>query len=263
MGKSPAKRNGNPAPPRGLGRSAFSRIAYGGLGDGHNSFAHAMAWFQGKLYVGTTRSNLCMLRVQTSYEDTPLKVWPVDCPTTMDGLYALDRRPQIWCYDPAEDNWELVFRAPMIEGIDGTEVPREIGYRSMIVFHGSATEEPALYVSSWASGRAKGGLLLRCTDGRTFEPVTPYGVLDPPFSTTRSLTEFRGKVHFAPTAQRGRSGGQQNTARPQIYASDTPEAGDWQPVNVPGFGDPGNLAVFSLAVANDTLYAATFNVKGF
>lgn len=252
----------SPAPRPGLSLRDFVRVGYGGLGDGHNSFAHAMAWFRGRLYVGTTRSNLCMLRVQSSYADTPLKVWPVDCPDTMDGLYKLDRRPQIWCFDPDTGVWEKVYHAPMVEGLDGAEVPREIGYRSMIVFKGSETGEPALYVSTWAPGRAPGGLLLRSVDGRSFEAITPYGVLDPPFSTTRSLTEFRGRVHFAPTAQRGQWGGQQNVARPQIYASETPEAGDWEPVNVPGFDDAGNLGIFSLAVANDTLYAGTLNLDG-
>lgn len=251
-----------PAPGRGLARADFTRVARGGLGDGHNSFAHSMAWFQGKIYLGTTRSNLCMLRVQSAYIETPLEVWPVDCPDTMDGLYKLDRRPQIWCFDPASGTWEMLYRAPMLTLADGSEVPREIGYRSMEVFHGSATDEPALYVSTWAPGRAPGGLILRCTDGKTFAPVTSYGVLDPPMSTTRSLTDFRGQLHFAPTAQRGQSGGQQNMALAQIFASRTPEAGDWVAVNESGFGDPGNLGIFSLAVANGQLYAGTLNTDG-
>jgi hypothetical protein len=251
-----------PAPTRGLAKEQFTQRARGGLGDGHNSFAHSMAWFQDKLYLGTTRSNLCMLRVQTAYVETPLEVWPVDCPTTMDGLYTLDRRSQIWCFDPRDGSWEMLLQSPMVEGNDGRPVPREIGYRSMEVFHGTATEAPALYVSTWAPGRAPGGLILRCTDGRTFEPVTPYGVADPPFSTTRSLTTFQGRLHFAPTAQRGQTGGQQNIARPQVLASATPEAGDWEAVNEPAFGDAGNLGIFSLATAAGQLYAGTLNTEG-
>lgn len=250
----------DPAPVRGLARRDFRQIAKGGLGDGHNSFAHSMAWFRGRLFLGTTRSNLCMLRVQSSYVDTPLTVWPVDCPTTVDDLYKLDRRSQIWAYDPAEDSWEMVFRAPMIEGRDGSLVPRDIGYRSMAVHDGP--EGPALYVSTWAPGKAPGGLLMRTLDGRNFEVISPYGVLDPPMSATRSLTSFRGRMHFAPTAQRGTTGGQQNSARPQIVASDTPEAGTWTEVNAPGFGDMDNLSIFSLDVLGDTLYAGTLNTKG-
>lgn len=250
----------DPAPVRGLSRRDFRQIAKGGFGDGHNCFAHSMAWFKGRLYLGTTRSNLCMLRVQSSYVDTPLQVWPVDCPTTVDELYKLDRRSQIWAYDPADGSWEMVFRAPMIEGVNGDLVPRDIGYRSMTVHDGP--EGPALYVSTWAPGRAPGGLLMRTFDGRSFEVISPYGVLDPPMSATRSLTSFRGRMHFAPTAQRGTTGGQQNSARPQIVASDTPEAGNWTEVNAPGFGDMDNLSIFSLDVMGDTLYAGTLNTKG-
>lgn len=257
-----------PHPPAGLRRSDFRQVARGGLGDGHNSFAHSMAWFEGKLYVGSTRSNLCMLKHQTAYTDPALEVWPVDCPDTRDQLYAhVDRRSQIWAYDPAAGSWENVFRAPIVTGTDGTEVARDIGYRSMEVFHGSATEKPALYVSTWAPGRAPGGaLILRSTDGRSFVPVTPHGITDASFSTTRSLTSFRGRMHFAPTGQRDTQGkgdgAQQNFARPQIYASATPEAGDWEVVNEPAFGDPGNLGIFTLAVANGQLYAGTLNTAG-
>ena len=253
----------DPAPPRGLSRGDFTQIAKGGLGDGHNSFAHSMAWFKGRLFLGTTRSNLCMLRVQSSYVDTPLRVWPVDCPKTLDGLYKLDRQSQIWAYDPADGSWEMVYRAPMVEGRDGTQVAREIGYRSMSVYHGPDTDEPALYVSSWAPGKAPGGLLLRSTDGKAFHEVTPYGVVpDMPVSTTRSLTEFRGRMHFAPSAQRGQTGGQQNSARPVILAAKTPEEGGWVEVNPPGFGDDRNLSIFSLIAAGGQLYAGTLNPDG-
>jgi hypothetical protein len=49
---------------------------------------------------------------------------------------------------------------------------------------------------------------------------------------------------------------------PMIFASDRPEANDWQLANDPGFGDPGNDGIFSLAVAGDTLYAGTLNLAG-
>ena len=253
----------DPFPTKGLHERDFTRVGVGGLGDGHNNYAHSMAWFKGKLYLGTTRSNMCMLRLQSSYATMPLQIWPVECPDTMDGLYQLDRRSQIWAFDPADGSWEMVFRAPLVEGADGKPVPREIGYRSMLVYQGPGDDEPALYIAAWAPGRAPGGLILRSRDGKSFEPVTKYGIIDPPFSVTRSLIEFRGRMHFAPTARRGTDGGQQNsTGLPQIFASDTPEAGDWQPVNDPGFGGAGNLGIFSLAVANDTLYAGTLNLEG-
>jgi len=39
----------------GLRRRDFRRIARTGFGDGMNAYAHSMAWFNGHLYVGTTR----------------------------------------------------------------------------------------------------------------------------------------------------------------------------------------------------------------
>ncbi|MBL4812912.1 MAG: hypothetical protein JKX69_11290 [Rhodobacteraceae bacterium] len=253
----------DPAPNPGLSRRDFTRIGEAGLGDGHNNYAHSMAWFNDKIYMGTTRSNMCMLRFQSSYAGIPLEIWPVDCPDTMDGLYKLDRRPQIWCYDPADGSWEMVFRAPMIEGIDGRPAPREIGYRSMAIFQAPGDDKPALFISTWAPGRAHGGLILKTTDGQNFEPITEYGVVDPPFSTTRSLTPFKGRLHFAPTARKGTDGAQQNSAgRPLIFAGDATPGCEWKVINEPGFGDKGNDGIFSLAVANDQLYAGTLNLEG-
>ena len=101
-------------PRPGLSLRHFKRIAEGGFGDGHNNYAHSMSWFDGKLYVGTTRSNLCMLRLQSAFETMPFYKWPVECPDTMDDLYKLDRCAQIWCFDPAVKKWEMTWRAPMI-----------------------------------------------------------------------------------------------------------------------------------------------------
>jgi hypothetical protein len=251
-----------PIPPLGLRRADFLRIGAGGLGDGHNSYAHSMQWFRGRLYLGTTRSNLCMLRVQSAYRALPLEIWPVECPETTEGLYELDRRAQIWAWDPATGGWEMVLRAPLVEGTDGRPVPREIGYRSMAVHRAPGEAEPALYVSTWAPGRAPGGLILRSDDGRQFRALTPHGIIDPPFSTTRSLTPFQGRLHFAPTAQRGSDGSQQNSALPLVFAAADPAANDWRPVCEPGFGEAANQGIFSLAATETTLYAGTLNLGG-
>lgn len=261
----PEQMNFDPAPKPGLRAIDFTCLADGGLGDGHNNYAHSMAWFKGRLYLGTTRSNMCMLRFQEAFKELPLAIWPVDCPTTRDGLYQLDFQSQIWAYDPANGGtWDMVFRAPMVDGSDGNPVPREIGYRSMEVFQGPSDPEPALYVSAWAPGRAPGGLILRSYDGRNFDPVTDYGILDTPISTTRSLTAFDGRLFFSPTARRGTGGGQQNSAGlPIVFESADPGKNVWIPVNDPGFGDPGNLGIFDLCVLGDRLYAGTMNLSGF
>ena len=139
-------------PTAGLSMRNFKCIAQGGFGDGYNNFAHSMAWFDGKLYVGTTRQNLCMLRLQSAFETLPFYKWPVECPDTLDGLDRLDRSAQIWCYDPAVKRWEMVFRSPQVQSSAGGTVAREIGYRAMAVFQGeSEPEARALYCRVGAS----------------------------------------------------------------------------------------------------------------
>jgi hypothetical protein len=260
-----ASRRRDPAPLRGLSVDDFRRVGRGGLADGHNNYAHSMAWFKGKLYLGTTRSNLCMLKLQSAFEGLPLSVWPVECPDSLDGLYRLDRRSQIWAFDPATGEWEMVFRAPLVDAVaGGGQVPREIGYRSMSVFQADSDPEPALYIAAWAPGRAPGGLILRTYDGRDFQQVSRYGILDVPVSATRSLTALGDRMYFAPTARRGTDGSQQNNAGvPLVFESRDPSSDQWVAVSEPGFGDDGNVGIFSLAAMGDQLYAGTFNLAGF
>jgi hypothetical protein len=251
-------------PLRGLSAEDFKCVAAGGFGDGHNNYAHSMCWFEGKLYVGTTRQNLCMMRLQAVFEKMPLHVWPVECPDNMDDLYKLDRRAQIWAYDPAAGTWEMVHRAPEVEGnVNGEPVSREIGYRAMQVFRSPSDPKPALYVAAWASGRAPGGHIMRSYDGRVFERVTSYGLLKQRVAGTRCLTAFAGRFFFSPTAQRGTDGGQANTAGlPLVYETDDIAGDNWVPANEPGFGDAGNLGIFTLFADADRLYAGTFNLAG-
>ena len=252
-----------PVPQRGLAGGDFTSVGVGGLGDGHNNYAHSMAYFKGKLFLGTTRSNLCMLKLQSSYADLPLEVWPVDCPQNMDELYKLDRRAQIWAYDVASGTWDMAYRAPLVEGAEGQMVPREIGYRSMAIYQSATDPEPALYIAAWAPGRAPGAHLLRTYDGVTFDRVTKYGILDTPTSVTRCLTVIGDKLFFAPTARRGSDGGQQNTAGlPIVFETTDPSTDVWTEVSEPGFGDLGNMGIFTLVAEGNQLYAGTFNLEG-
>jgi hypothetical protein len=251
-------------PTPGLSMRNFKCIAQGGFGDGYNNFAHSMAWFDGKLYVGTTRQNLCMLRLQSAFETLPFYKWPVECPDTLDGLDRLDRSAQIWCYDPEVKRWEMVFRSPLVRSSAGGMVAREIGYRAMAVFQGESGPKPALYTAAWAPRRAPGGNILKSFDGRTFECVTRPGILQPPIHASRSLTTFGDRLFFSPTGRSGTDGGQQNTAGvPLIFESREPGAQEWTEVNEAGFGETGNLGIFSLIADQDRLYAGTFNLAGF
>jgi hypothetical protein len=253
-------------PNPGLSLRNFKRIAQRGFGDGHNNYAHSMAWYDGKLYVGTTRSNLCMLRLQSAYKAAPFYKWPIECPESLEELDKFDRCAQIWCYDPAVKQWEMTYRSPLIKGIAGGMVAREMGYRSMAVFQAESDPKPALYAAGWAPGSAPGGHILRSYDGRTFENVTRPGIFEQPVSATRSLTSFRDRMFFSPTARRltERTGGQANNAGvPLVFESRDPAAQTWLEASEPGFGDSGNLGIFSLFADDNRLYAGTFNLAGF
>lgn len=273
----------DPSPRHGLRFEHFRQICENGFGDGHNSFAHSAAWFKGYLYVGTTRSNLCMLKLSLNHQCgnlNQLNAWPVECPTTVEGIYELDRRAQIWRYSPLTQQWQQVFRSPLVKpvtqeatevkGKDGKTVvigtknplvPRDIGYRGMAVFQGESDPEPVLYVATWAPRLAPGPLILRSQDGETFEPVSDYGVIGLPITSLRSLTPFRGRLFIAPTGSRG--GNMNVSAVPVIYESRDPQQGRWQAACEPGFGDANNESIFSLCASSDWLYAGTFNCEGF
>jgi hypothetical protein len=243
-------------PPCGLSAADFRKVAPNGFGDPYNAYAHSMIWFRDRLYVGTTRANLCMLKV--SKMPTNLAIPPVDCP---DNLYELDMCAQIWCHDPVAGTWEMVNRSPLITATDGTVIPRDMGYRGMAIFQGESDPAPALYVATYASARGPGPLILRSPDGREFAPVSEHGLVGLPITTVRTVVAFNGWLFTTPA---GRAGGNPNMANlPLIYASRDPGPGRWVTVNAPGFGDPDNVVIFEMAVYGEHLYAGTANLNGF
>lgn len=218
-----------------------------------------MTEFRGQVYVGTTRANLCMLKVFRDAKYSFLSQnWPVECP---EDIYDIDRRAQIWRFRADKGEWELVFRAPMVEGKDGTMVPREFGFRNMEVFQGETDPSPALYVANWAPGKAPGSLILRSEDGESFEPVSKYGVLGLDITTVRALVPFKDRLFFSPAGTRG--GQATVSGAPVIFESRDPRNCVWEPVNEPGFGDDGNKTIYELRPFAGQLYAGTLNSAGF
>jgi hypothetical protein len=258
-----------PAPNPGYGPDQFRMIAPNGFGDGHNSFPHSVAWFKGKLYVGTTRSNFQMLKIQHTFRDMPAHLWPVEGPDDAEGLYReLDRRAQIWAFDPLEGTWERVFIAPEVPSAHGPKGPvaRETGLRSMAVFQGASDPEPALYIATWAVSRSPGALLLRTTDGVNFEPVSPYGIIEGlPITATRVLVPYKDRLITSPTGTRGFDVNFviNVSGHPVIYESRDPAKGEWVAINEPGFGDLENQGILMVCEFQDKLYASTFNNNGF
>lgn len=258
----------------GLGIDDFQRISENGFGDGHNSFAHSMAYFKGHLFVGTTRCNFQMLKIQRVFADLPVHAWPVEGPDDAPGLYQLDRQAEVWRFRPECAEWDRVFKAPLVEGLtdkrltggQGGLVARETGYRAMVVYQGTSDPEPALYIATWAVSRSPGSCLMRTYDGERFERVTPYGIISGlPITATRIMVPFRGRLYTSPQGTRGFDKNFQiNVAGlPIVFETSDPASAIWRPVSEEGFGDPANQGIFTMAVFNDQLYAGTFNCNGF
>lgn len=247
----------------GLARGDFARIARNGFGDQLNSYPHSMMWYRDRLYVGTTRSNLCLFKV--SKISKKLDRWPVQCP---DNVYDQDMRAQIWRYDavgrvPGDENsgWTEVCRSPWIETAEGERLPREMGYRSMCVFKGRSDPHECLYLSTYVPARANGARILRSTDGETFEPVPMPDGFAAKITTLRLIQPFKGKLFTSPT---GMAGGNVNTVGSAvIYATSDPANGLWEVANPPSFGEPENLSVFEMVGCGDWLYAGTGNSNGY
>jgi hypothetical protein len=261
-----SRRPFDPAPRRGLARRDFVKISENGFGDGHNSYAHSMVWFENHVYVGTSRSNFHMLKVQQAFQDLPVHLWPVEGPDDVRGLYGLDRHAQIWRWGSAADDWRQVFRAPLAAARDEGQVARETGFRAMTIFHGETDPKPALYAATWAVSRSPGSLILRSYDGLTYHPVSCYGMIPGlDITASRVLVPFRDQLFMAPTGTRSVDGkfAINVCGVATIYATRDPATRPWLAACEPSFGDPSNEGVFTLCPFNDQLYAGTFNNGGF
>ena len=85
----------------------FTRVASAGFGDPHNSHAWSMEWFQGRLYVGTSRDMLWVSRRMGNF--SYLDPYPVALPPRA----AMDLRAQIWRYTPETGRWEQDYTSPL------------------------------------------------------------------------------------------------------------------------------------------------------
>jgi hypothetical protein len=240
-----------------LEEADFRLTAPSGLGNGWNHYAHSMAWFEGRLYVGTTMATMAFLKRNQPVPD--LKPWPVDVPANIDSI---DRRAEIWQYTPQTGTWRRVFLAPWTQGRDGRTVPLYVSYRGMTVFQGLTDPKPCLYVTTWVPQVVGPAQILRSEDGERFEaiPHPPWGASA---RAARTLQVFQGRVHTTAVASGTEVGKSQDSVSddPTIYASDDPRRGAWVPVGATGFGDPHNLTVFDMAEYHGHLYAGTINAR--
>ena len=239
----------------GLNKHHFKLIAHRGFGDGHNSYAHSMAWFNGRVYVTTMRDNFALMKSRLSLG---MDVWPIECP---DDPFELDLRAEIWAYDPKTGVWERVFKAPMIIGSHGRPIPRDISYRSIALYRRDESEPLRMYISTWSPARGPGPIIMMTEDGRNFETTCEPGLVGLPVTTIRSLIPFKGRMYTTPAGSRG--GNTNVSGHTVVYESRDPARGGWAPVSDFGFGDVGNKSLHEMCVWGDYLYAGTLNHSGF
>lgn len=251
-------------PCSGLDRWSFRKVGPNGLGDRYNCYPHSMAWFQDHLYVGTTRANLASRakQIQSNTPEKMSKVWPVKIPEK-----ALDSplRAEIWRYSPAADEWQNLYTAPMVTGIDGFEVPISVGFRCMAVFQGSRDSSPSLYVPTWASHQTPATIMLKTSDGIHFEAVSEpgLGITQNTPRSLRGIVSFKGRLFTSPVVGQKRL--EPNIAgEAVVYCSADPDHGAWQFACETSFGDPNNASVFHMTASDKYLYAGTLNIcEGF
>lgn len=253
-------RSFDPSPKKGLSRSDFSLIGGGGFGDQNNAYSHSMAWFGDRLFIGTSRANMCLLQQQN--KGLTFAHPPVECLHKINSpeFESGPARAEIWRYDPKSEVLQRVHQAPLITDTQGRSVSRELSFRGMTVYDDQRDGKSSLLVTTWARPHGVGPLILRTEDGDNFEIVCDFREMGLVVNSIRALTPFKGRLYTAPS---GTFNNNPNTSGvPVVYVADKPE-GPWVPAMQPGFGDVGNVSVLELCVFGDWLYAGTFNFSGF
>jgi hypothetical protein len=229
------------------GSEDFARLAWRGFAEGvdgshaegspNNSYAFSMAWFQGRLFVGTIRNAV-------DAADQPLE----------------SLRAEIWRYTPGgvhglSGSWERVHRSPLLWF---TDIPWEIGYRNMLVCD-AGDGVSRLYVASLGT---LSGRILYTADGETFRTASTRGFSgdDPGF---RPLVCMNGWLFTSPV---GISGDSEGSLNPVVLGTSDPVRGAWQQVSPMRFGNPNNGTIFTMEGfdtdgdgRNDTLVAGVGN----
>ena len=221
-----------------LATLGFAQAVDGAHAEGSpsNSYAWSMAWFRGKLYVGTGR-----------FESN--------------GGGGVPGPAQIWAYTPGgaagtAGTWALVHQSPTSLGL-----AREFGYRWMTVCSFRGTEY--LFVSTIG---ALQGNVLYTANGTTFSAVSRSGMPSPAvgFRTMVCFTEASGKALLVTTPV-GKSDGVVSfdsdlSDNPIAIANEDPTAGGaWRNYSPMRMGDPDNNVFFTMYATGGWLYAGVYN----
>jgi hypothetical protein len=239
-------------------------LAQGGFGDYRNSLAWSMAWFRGKLYVGTGRLVNCVenatvdyyLVVSERYKTKPIS--GVRCPR---NRYDMGLRAEIWQYTPSTRRWRMVYRSPVGRNprARGKFIARDIAFRGMAVYR-DARGRKRLYVGGVTANEfipelrrrhpprilsTRDGLRFRATPARNLVGHTPSGYQRP--MGFRSMKVWRGRLYVTASATLAGQGAVYEVIRPWSRRARFKQV------------TPPDLAVFEMEVFNGSLYAGTGN----
>jgi len=243
------------APLQSPAQPPYSVIASDGFGQPDNDYAWSMAWFNGKLYVGTARSEGCIeSATEAFYNTAPYSTSPNIGETCPANEYDIDTQAQIWAYTPGTNSWALVFNSPqnIPNPLDpGTFVSRDIAFRGMVVYDG------ALYIGDVTADEYIPELassdpprILRTTDGVNFTSINAPSTIDTYLGVQkpigfRAMDEFNGNLYV--TASSGLTGDG------VVLEVNDPSGAD------PTFNQisPSNYQVFEIQPYNGWLYVGT------
>lgn len=195
-----------------VSNTAVNVLAQNGFGNYRNSYSWSMAWFKGKLYVGTGRQEACVedltvdyyLVVSGRYKTNPLPA--THCPRNPNNM---DLRAQIWQYTPHTGRWRMVYQSPVERNPRAKGhryIARDIAYRGMVVYKGRLVVgdvTPNEFNPQLAQRHPP--VLLVTSDGRHFSAIpatgvierTPHGVQRP--MGFRSLTVWHDRLYMTMT----------------------------------------------------------------
>ena len=246
----------------------FTQANVQGFGDRQNSWSWSMQWWNGKLYVGASRAEGCVLQASLAYNFPELFNYPPTDPDLecTDNPQDLPLQAEIWRWTPETETWERVYQSPNdveIPGYPGKYVARDIGFRGMTLFT-EADGTEALYVAGVTSRAYNKGIppprILRTTDGITFEPVpqdpgTFLGDLETldgiDMNSFRSVTPYNGRLYIIAGRMRGDG---------VLLEGENPAGGNdnFRMVSPPG------VRAFDILPFNGFLYVATYNpIEGY
>jgi hypothetical protein len=237
-------------------------LAQRGFGDRQNGYAWSMAWFKGRLYVGTGRNIYCVESLTTEYYFPVAETYKphplpnVRCPK---DPWNLDLRAEIWQYTPWTGRWRRVYRSPRDirnPRARGRFLARDIAFRGMGVAR-DRRGRPALFVSGVTSDEYVPELakkhpprLLRTRDGIHFHDVGAPGIIrrNGAFASHRpigfrGLQVWRGRLFVSASAGLMGDGA--------IFRVDRPFARRARFRQI----SPPSLSVFEFTTFNDALYA--------